>query len=221
MGSMRHDCATHPEELGPYLLGHLSAEESVLVAAAVESCPVCGAEVERLRPVVQALSRGLARLDPPSVAPSPALDRVLESVHGELARQRRTRRQSALVAAALLLVLLTVAGSIMLTGRGGGPRERRVALIGRPGVAGTVAVSPQRWGTALVLDLRGLNPGRPYGAWLADRAGKRTPAGTFRATTDGSASLDLGAALPLREAGVVGVTELGGGGDVLQAALPG
>ena len=218
---MRHDCATHPEELGPYLLGHLGAEESLLVTAAVESCPVCAAEVDRLRPVVLALSRGLGRLDQPSAAPSPALDRVLASVHGELARKRRTRRQSALVAAALLLVMLTVAGSLVLTGRGGGPRDRRVALIGRPGVAGSVAVSPQRWGTALVLDLRGLTPGRPYGAWLADRSGKRTPAGTFTATDDGSAKLDLGAALPLAEAGAVGVTGLGDGVDVLQAALPG
>ena len=221
MGGMRHDCATHPEELGPYLLGHLGAEESLLVAGAVETCPVCSAEVDRLRPVVQALSRGLARLDQPSVAPSPALDRVLASVHGELARKRRTRRQAALVAAALVLVLLTVAGSIVLTGHSAGPRDRRVTLTGRSGVAGSVAVSQQHWGTALVLDLRGLTPGRPYGAWLADRSGKRTPAGTFRATADGSARLDLGAALPLREAGGVGVTELGGGVDVLQAALTG
>ena len=156
-----------------------------------------------------------------SVAPSPALNRVLASVHGELARKRRTRRQAALVAAALVLVLLTVAGSIALTGHGAGPRDRRVTLTGRSGVAGSVAVSQQHWGTALVLDLHGLTPGRPYGAWLADRSGKRTPAGTFRATADGSARLDLGAALPLPEAGGVGVTELGGGVDVLQGALTG
>ena len=82
-------------------------------------------------------------------------------------------------------------------------------------------MSQQHWGTALVLDLRGLTPSRPYGAWLADRSGERTPAGTFRATADGSAELDLGAALPLPEVVGVGVTELGGGVDVLQAALAG
>jgi hypothetical protein len=49
-----------------------------------------------------------------------------------------------------------------------------------------------------------------YGAWLAYPDGRRVGAGTFVAQPDGSATVDLSAALPLDRTATLGVTVLGG-----------
>lgn len=237
MGGMRHECEVWAEDLGPYLLGQLPAPEAARVAALVADCPTCTVEVERLRPVVQALgTMPLPAAGPalPAVLepPAPALDRVLAEVQAHTQTQtqartadvapvraaRRPGRRVAVLAAASLLV---VAGALaVLLGRGG---EVRTVTLARadtaPGqAAGSVEVVSRSWGTALTVEVRGLRPGRTYGAWLADESGQRTPAGTFRAATDGTAELELGASLALDDVGSLGVTQLGGD-DVLTADL--
>jgi hypothetical protein len=215
---MRHDCPVRPEDLGPYLLGQLGDEDAALVEQEVASCPSCTAEVERLRPVVAALAVGGAPDEQPAAtAPVPALNRVLAAVRAEQAAQRRRLwARIGAVAASLLLVLGAVAGGVMWAGRSGG--TERIALSGASPASGSATVAPREWGTAISLDLRGLTPGTSYGAWLADDAGKRVPAGTFRPLADGSARLDLGASLTLEQAARLGVTALGGD-DVLVADL--
>jgi anti-sigma factor RsiW len=218
---MRHECAVRPEDLGPYLLGQLAPDEGVLVAEAVDSCASCTAEVERLQLVVQALARTTASLEEPAPpAPAPAFDRVLATVHGErLDRRRRRHRRIGLVAAALVLVVAAGVGAVARSMSGNDAAAGRdVALTGTRPAAGSVEVSERRWGTALTLEVRGLTPGKSYGAWLADGSGERVGAGTFRPTADGSARVELAAALRLPDADTVGVTELGGD-DVLRASL--
>jgi hypothetical protein len=215
---MRHECAVRPEDLGPYLLGQLGRNEAALVEEAVSSCASCSAEVERLRPVAAALARASAPVEEAAPrAPSPALDRVLASVHGERAAQRRRwRTRVTLAAASVVLLGAALVGAFVAVGHDTGGRD--VALSGRTPATGNATVSSQPWGTEITLDVRGLTPGKSYGAWLADVSGKRVPAGTFRPMADGTARLDLGASLALDQAGTVGVTELGGT-DVLQADL--
>jgi hypothetical protein len=115
-------------------------------------------------------------------------------------------------------VIASVFGAITNAGDEDGSSGRDVTLIGEGAAAGSVVVSPRDWGSALVLDVRGLAPGKAYGAWLADESGQRVPAGTFRPASDGSARLNLGASLRPGDAATVGVTELGGE-DVLRADL--
>lgn len=215
---MRHTCAVRPEDLGPYLLGHLAADEAELVAEAIESCAICSAEVARLRPVAEALALGTTPREESAVpAPAPALDRVLAAVHDASAEgRRRVRRRVALAAAAVLVAVVAVAGLAVVVG--GEENGRDIALTGRSAATGTAVVSERGWGTAISLDLHGLVPGRTYGAWLADRSGDRTSAGTFRPTADGSVRLDLAASLLLPDASVLGVTEIDGA-DVLRATL--
>jgi anti-sigma factor RsiW len=215
---MRHTCAVRPEDLGPFLLGHLEPDEAELVAEAIESCATCSAEVARLRPVARALSLGTTPREESAVpAPSPALDRVLAVVQDESARRRRrVRRRVALAAAAVLLAVVAVAGLAVAVG--GDEQGRDIALTGQSAATGTAVVSERGWGTAISLRLEGLEPGRTYGAWLADRSGERTSAGTFRPTADGSVRLDLAASLLLPDASVLGVTEIDGD-DVLRATL--
>lgn len=216
---MRHECAVRPEDLGPYLLGQLPPEEAALVEEAVASCASCTVEVERLRPVAAALARGTAPLEEVSPeAPMPALDRVLASVHDEtVAQRRRWRTRMALAAASVVLLVAAVVGAAVVLG--GGSQGRDISLSGRTSATGSAMVVSKGWGTAITLEVSGLTPGKSYGAWVADRSGDRVPAGTFRPTADGSAHLSLGASLDLDQASSMGVSELGGGGDVLKADL--
>jgi hypothetical protein len=218
---MRHECSVRAEDLGPYLLGQLDPDEAARVAAAVDSCACCAEEVRRLRPVVLALANGVVpELDEDVLkAPAPALDRALASVHDvRAARRRRLLNRAGLAAAALVLVIATAVGAVMIAGGDDGSNDRDVTLIGQGAAAGTVVLSQRDWGSALVLEVRGLAPGKAYGAWLADESGQRVPAGTFRPVSDGSARLNLGASLRPGDAATVGVTELGGK-DVLRADL--
>ena len=49
---MTHLCAVGPQDLGPYLLGHLSRHESTRVEAALSTCLRCRDEVDSLRSTV-------------------------------------------------------------------------------------------------------------------------------------------------------------------------
>ena len=214
---MRHECSVRPEDLGPFLLGQLSQDEAAVVAEAVASCPSCTAEVDRLVPVTAALARVTLPLDEPAAtAPSPALEKVLDSVRGErAASRRRLRTRVALAAASVVVLAAAVLGAVVQV-RGGDGRD--VAFVGRSSAWGSAVVAERGWGTSIELDVGGLRPGRTYGAWLADRKGQRVPAGTFTPTADGRAHLRLGASMTLTEAGAVGVSQLDGG-DVLTAEL--
>lgn len=215
MGGVRHDCGVRPEDLGPFLLGQLAPHEAALVADSVAACPSCSRQVEQLRPVAAALGRVSITTDDVVPVPPPALERVLASVRDErAARRRRWRTRLTLAAAAVVLLLVTLAGALVARDDPG----REVSLTGSTTATGDVLVSERGWGTAVRLDVRGLQPGRTYGAWLADGEGERMPAGTFRALADGTARLELGASMRLDEARSVGVTLLGGD-DVLAADL--
>jgi anti-sigma-K factor RskA len=216
---MRHECAVSVEDLGPYLLGQLDAEAALVVEHAVASCASCASEVERLRPVAAALASGVPAVEAaPFRAPEPVLERLLASVTGErMAVRRRRRTRVALAAASVVLLLAGVIGAVVaLRGPGDG---RQVALHGTTPATGRAVVSERGWGTAIILQVRGLNPGKTYGAWLADAKGQRVPAGTFRPMADGTARLDLGDSLSLDQAATIGVSALGVG-DVLEADLP-
>ncbi len=215
-------CGLGPEELGPFLLGHLGPEESARVRLLARGCPECNADIRMLGPVVEALSlaRPLAVDGPEDVTadratgmPAGVLDRVLRAVERE---RRSSRRRWTLVAAAALVVSIVVTGGAVFALRAHGER----VLLAGPGIGrGTAVLVEQGYGTSIALDVSGLQPGGTYGAWLARPDGRRLPAGSFRAGVDGRASVRLSVALPLRDAAVAGVTRLGGE-DVMTVDLP-
>ncbi len=222
MGGVRHGCGLTPADLGPYVLGQLVSAEHRRVTALLEGCPACTTEVARLLPVGAALTA--ARVAPlPSAAPALVLDRALAVVHTAASRRRRRR---VLVGAAAALLVPTALAGVLLGGRAA--PGQRVALTGAAGpsnaglrtAGGDVRVEARGWGSALTLDVHGLAPGRTYGAWLADGARHRLPAGTFRATAAGSAHLVLASALREPDTRTIGITELGGA-DVLLGVVHG
>ncbi len=218
MGRMTHECGLGPQDLGPYLLGHLPTEEAARVEHGLAQCPGCADEVARLRPVVTAMAVAVPVEGPPPSLPAPSLDRVL----GAIAQQRRwstgNRRALLAVAAVVIAVAFTGAGFVIGLSRQR-PDGETVRLASPTGASARVVLDQRGWGTAVTLDVRGLNPGVTYGAWLARRDGKRVPAGSFRPDVHGTAKLVLAAALSRSDSGSMGVTALGGA-DVLTARLP-
>ncbi len=76
--------------------------------------------------------------------------------------------------------------------RWGPPRPLRSAL--------------QPYGTAIHLDVAGLDEGTVYALWLADASGVRSPAGTFVPGHDGRAAINTSAALPRDQAVKIWIT---------------
>ena len=216
---MKHHCQVLPEELGPYLLGQLDPREEQRIAALVAECPSCTAEVHSLRPVVAALALTSSATDPTrSVTPTPpppppGLDGVLSTVRRERAQHRGTSWR--VTAAAAVLALVVGIGGTVAVFRDGSEDGHRYALAGQGTARGSAECWERDWGTAISLKVAGLEPGKPYGAWMEDRSGDRVPAGTFTATSDGTMRMDLSARMALGDAAAVGVT-LVDGADVLR-----
>jgi Anti-sigma-K factor rskA/Putative zinc-finger len=223
VGAVRHECLVRPEDLGPFLLGQLPPEDEARVAEAVAGCPSCAAEARALRPVVTSLGlvsvaaspepSGSAEVQAVPVQPgSTEFDRLLASVRAERAERRgRTRRRGALVvaAAAVVLLLAVVGVGALVRDNPKAGTGAQVTLLGSGAAKGTAVVEQRDWGTAIMLNVRGLPPGR-YGAWLQDWSGQRAPAGTFKLGSDGTTHLELSVLMRLQDAAVLGVTRLGG-----------
>jgi hypothetical protein len=223
---MRHQCLVLPEDLGPFLLGQLDQPEEARVQALVAECPTCVAEIRALRPVVAALGTASAASQQPAeparrpgpvvapAAPAPGFDGVLTAVHLERA-QRRRRPAWLLAAAAAVLAVAVTLGAVAVLARSGDNAGREVALVGQGHAHGTAVVAQRDWGTSIALTVSGLQPGKPYGAWLEDKSGDRVPAGTFTPRSDGTVRLDLSALMSVHDAAAMGVTQLDGD-DVLR-----
>lgn len=230
MGTVNHSCSVREEDLGPYLLGQLPPEEADAVARQVTQCPSCSAEVARLRPVVAALAASpppssVGEPAPTSVAPG--WDRVLTSVRHE--RRSGVRRRTLLAAAAALVLGAGGVAAVRALDddedtTAAPPDGLAVTLAGVSGASASMVLGERRWGTAIDLEVSGLDPDETYGVWLERRAGGRLSAGSFRPDRDGTFQLSLSSGLQLRDSGAVGVALLPGGRvteavDVLSAQL--
>jgi anti-sigma-K factor RskA len=220
VGPVRHDCDVSPEELGPYLLGHLPPDEAERVRDAVQRCPVCAAEVAQLSPVVTALAAASpAVAPPPAFGPTGVDEAVLRGVLARVARERRASRRRRWAVAGVAAAVAGVLGTagLLLTGvLGERDAGRRVQLAGGP-VSGSAVLVDAEQGTRIALEVTGLAPGR-YGVWLEDQEGQRVSAGSFRPDAEGGARVDLLAGLPLEDSEAIGVT-VAGGEDLLREEL--
>ncbi|TMM16422.1 MAG: zf-HC2 domain-containing protein [Actinobacteria bacterium] len=151
-------------DIGPYLLGAVSAGQRLQLEEHLESCPMCREEVVRLAGLPGLLWRAASddvhepRLDTPGVP---------EDVPSS--RPRRHRRRVAAMVAALAIVGGTVAGLDLTVGRTSPPAIRPSAqpasttlAASDPAtkVSATAVLTAQPWGTGVRLSMRGL----PYGA---------------------------------------------------------
>lgn len=229
---MADPCRELRESLGAYVLGHLDPEEDAAVAAHLEGCPSCAAELPALTETAALLAvadplREEAGGDPSLVdelgrhvsAPADLVERVVARVGADRARRRRGRLR-ALTAAAAAVVVLAAAG-VVLPRLWGEPEEplEQVVLVNDAGAEATATLRPWDWGTGIELEATGLEPGGTYAVWFADSHGRRLSAGSFVAVDDGRVRCRLTSAMLRPAAEAIGVTAVDDGTDVLEVSL--
>jgi len=230
---MTEACNERIDDIVDALSGRLPADRRVELDAHLASCEGCAREAQELGAVSSLLQRTDVDLDaierpdePPAdlgsritaavesarneeigdeVPPAVSLDAARERRATRPGRARGFRRAAAGVAAAILVGFAAVS----LFG-GSGPSGEVVALAPKEIAAGASAkaeLHPQSFGTAIDLEVTGLDQGRVYALWLADASGERTPAGTFVPGGDGKASLATNSALPRDKAVRIWITD--------------
>jgi hypothetical protein len=196
-------------------IGMLDEAESAALAAHLEGCEACRAEAAELQPVANAL----AEADPRRVMvtpgerpqPSPVLRETVLAQLATASAQRRRRRGAVVLAAAAAVILVAILVVGMLT-RSEGPAGEEVALTGPPGgsASATAVLEAKGWGTAISLEVSGLEPGRVYNVWLREPDGDRVGAGSFIAVrTTGSMHVAGASALHADQAAGIGISTRG------------
>lgn len=198
-------------------LGRLDEAEEVALAAHLDGCPACRAELAELAEV----ARSLPAADPDRLADGPGLPpalgpAIVRRIGAERrATRRRRRRLIALPAGLVAAAAVTVA---MLLPSSNGPVNRGIALGGAPSVVATATLEARPWGTQIRLDAEGLAPGQVQNVWLERADGSRVPAGTFTAVEGRQVHVTLAAALGRQQARAVGISGADGA-TVVRAAL--
>jgi|Tabmets5t2r1_1033131.scaffolds.fasta_scaffold00244_9 hypothetical protein len=191
--------------LGAYVLGALEREERFDLEAHLETCEICGRELDRLALLPGLLSRVTvgdaevldwaepehAELD--AAQPMPPTSAPLERALFEVARERRRSRlmRIAAVAAAVVLAAMAVVGGALLGGDGGDEPTPLTAAASDPqtGVQGTAELSPEPWGTRVEVRLAGVRPGEHCRLIARAAGGRSEVAATWRAGYLGTAEV--------------------------------
>jgi len=199
------------ESLGAYVLGSLDGAERSRVDAHLAGCASCRDELASYAALPGLMSRlsaeeVLADLLTPSGS---LLPRTLAMVELERAagRERLRRWRGAALGVTALSAAGALAAVLMLPGTTSpAPDGARTTVAGRqlvaaqPGgtgvrAAGLAELETRPWGTQLRLTLHDLPRQGTFTAWAVDARGNRTPAATWRATTNGTAEVTGASAL--------------------------
>ena len=173
--------------------------------AHLDGCPACRAELAEFSDLVPALRAvDPARLGDPVLTPTPDLgarivalataEGMVRAEQERFARRRRALTRVVAAAAGLAAVLALGVGvgrqsvSTRETALPGPtssptsvvPTEQVLLASSSSGISVSSALLvPHGWGVEVRFVATGLQPGQPYQAWVVDRAGTRSQAGTF------------------------------------------
>jgi anti-sigma factor RsiW len=201
------DCREWRGELAATAAGAPDPDKQLALAAHLDGCRHCREELVELKRVASTLSLVDAdRLANPPRPPASLAGDVVAAV-AELRQQRaqsarwRNVLVSGLAAAAVFAVILSIVA--VTVGKDGSGSQYVAFEQTPPGVAASVELSPASWGTAIELEVAGLDgDGDIYWLWLSTEDGERIAAGTF----SGDGTVHMAAALPLDRAARVWVT---------------
>jgi len=199
--------------LGAYALGDLPPDERAAVAAHLEGCEECRAELRSLAGVAALLPLAdPARIERPAVRPPADLGARIEArIAAESAREGRAKRRrrfrlgiggavaTAAVAAVLALVVLPLGG-----GESSPAQEVKFASLPN-GVTIDATLEPHAFGTEIEMYVSGVRSGTLCRVFLRDAKGRTYPAGSFRYRWGDDAEAKLSSALDLSQATAIGV----------------
>jgi Putative zinc-finger len=199
--------------LGAYALGDLPAEERAAIAAHLEGCAECRAELRSLEGVAALLPLAdPARIEQPALRPPADLGARIEAqIAAESAREGREKRRgrlrwwaggaiaTAAVAALLALVVLPIGG-----GENSPAQEVSFASVPK-GVSIDATLQPHAFGTEIQMYVSGIRSGTLCRVFLRDAQGKTFSAGSFRYRWGEDSEAELSSALDLSQAKEIGV----------------
>jgi hypothetical protein len=199
--------------LGAYALGDLPPDERAAIAAHLEGCDECRAELRSLEGVAALLPLADPdRIEAPTARPPADLGARIEAqIAAENSREgRETRRRRfrfgiggavavAAVAAVLLLVILPIGG-----GENSPAQEVHFASVPN-GVSIHATLEPHAFGTEIQMYVKGVRSGTLCRVFLRDGDGRTFPAGSFRYRWGDDSEAELSSALDLSQAVAIGV----------------
>jgi hypothetical protein len=198
--------------LGAYSLGDLPAEERATLAAHLEGCPECRAELRELEGVAAILPLAdPARIEQPAIRPPADLGARIEAqIAAETSREGRTRRRrrfrlglgSAVAAAAVAAVLLLVV--LPIGGENSPAQEVQFTSVPK-GVSIKAILEPHAFGTEIQMYVKGISSGTLCRVFLRDGDGRTFSAGSFRYRWGDDSEAELSSALDLSQAAEIGV----------------
>ena len=198
--------------LGAYALGDLPDEERAAVAAHLEGCAECRAELRSLEGVATLLPLADPdRIEAPTVRPPADLGARIEAqIAAESARESRVKRRrrfrlgiggavaTAAVAAVLAIVILPIGGESSPA------QEVHFASVPN-GVSIKATLEPHAFGTEIQMYVKGVRSGTLCRVFLRDEAGRTFSAGSFRYRWGDDSEAELSSALDLSQAAEIGV----------------
>jgi hypothetical protein len=199
--------------LGAYALGDLPADERAQVAAHLEGCEECRAELRSLEGVAALLPLAdPARIEQPVVRPPADLGARIEAqIAGEASREEGARRRrrfrfwlgggvaTAAVAAVLALVILPLGG-----GENSPAEEVHFGSVPN-GISIKATLEPHAFGTEIQMYVKGVSSGTLCRVFLRDADGRTYSAGSFRYRWGEDSEAELSSALDLSQAAEIGV----------------
>lgn len=199
---IRNDCREWRELLGAYALGQLQDDERAALAAHLEGCARCRAELASLEPVAKMLPHANPAHFESAPQPPPELGaRIAATIAAERQRLRQRRRRRAFGgfalggAAALAAAALAI---FVLDGGGGGNPEQHVRFASLPpGVNIDATLQPHAYGTEIHMYVQGIPSGTLCRVSLRGPNGVVYPAGTFRYRWGDDSDAVLSSALDL------------------------
>jgi len=199
--------------LGAYALGDLPPDERAAVAAHLEGCEECRAELRSLEGVAALLPLAdPARIEQPTARPPADLGARIEAqIAAESAREGRAKRRRRLrfgfggaIAAAAVAAVLAIA--ILPVGSGESSPAQEVKFASLPkGVSIDATLEPHAFGTEIEMYVSGVRSGTLCRVFLRDAKGRTYPAGSFRYRWGAESRAVLSSALDLSQATEVGV----------------
>jgi len=199
--------------LGAYALGDLPEEERAALAAHLEGCEECRAELRSLEGVAALLPLAdPARIEQPAARPPADLGARIEAqIAAEAAKEGRRKRRrrirlgiggtvaGAVVAATLALAILPLGG-----GESSPAQQVRFTSVPK-GVSIDAILEPHAFGTEIQMYVSGVRSGTLCRVFLRDAHGHAFSAGSFRYRWGGDSEAELSSALDLSQATAIGV----------------
>jgi Putative zinc-finger len=198
--------------LGAYALGDLPGEERATLAAHLEGCEDCRAELRSLEGVAALLPLAdPARIEQPTLRPPADLGARIEAqIRAEASREggEKRRRRFRLgvggaVAVAAVAALLAIF-VLPIGGENSGTEEVHFASVPN-GVSIHASLEPHSFGTEIHMYVEGISSGTLCRVFLRDENGQTFSAGSFRYRVGDDSEAELSSALDLSQAAVLGV----------------